>query len=101
VEAERAVAVRPQGRILHRFRARDLHMVLGPAPDGRPVRFVVRLDGKPVGADHGSDTNALGEGVVDRQKLYQLVRQRSPGQDHVFEIEFLDEGAEAYAFTFG
>jgi cytochrome c biogenesis protein CcdA/thiol-disulfide isomerase/thioredoxin len=101
VEAERAVAVRPQGRILHRFRARDLHMVLGPAPDGRPVRFVVRLDGKPVGADHGSDTNALGEGVVDRQKLYQLVRQRSPGQEHLFEIEFLDEGAEAYAFTFG
>lgn len=101
VEAERVVGVRSQARILHRFRARDLHMVLGPAPDGRPVRFRVLLDGKPAGVDHGSDTNARGEGVVDRQKLYQLIRQRSPGHEHLFEIEFLDEGAEAYAFTFG
>ncbi|HYE39549.1 MAG TPA: redoxin family protein, partial [Ramlibacter sp.] len=101
VEGERAVLTGPQGRIVHRFHARDLHMVLGPAPDGKPVRFRVLLDGRPAGADHGTDTDANGHGVVDRQKLYQLVRQRTPGEPRLFEIEFLDPGAEAYAFTFG
>lgn len=101
VEAERIVLARPQGRIAHRFHARDLHMVLGPGPDGKPVRFRVLIDGQPAGADHGTDADAKGEGVIDRQKLYQLVRQRSPGAARLFEIEFLDEGAEAYAFTFG
>lgn len=101
VEAERAVLAQPRGRIVHRFRARDLHMVLGPGPDGRPVRFRVLLDGRPAGADHGTDTNAQGEGIVDRQKLYQLVRQRTPGPERLFEIEFLDPHVEAYAFTFG
>jgi hypothetical protein len=33
--------------------------------------------------------------------LYQLVRQPGPVADHVFEIRFLDAGAQAYAFTFG
>lgn len=101
VEGERTVLVRPQGRIAQRFRARDLHMVLGPAPQGRPVRFRVLLDGKPPGLHHGTDTDAQGEGVIDRQKLYQLLRLRDAGRAHLFEIEFLDEGAEAYAFTFG
>jgi Thioredoxin like C-terminal domain len=35
------------------------------------------------------------------QRLYQLVRQGKPGKDHTFEIDFLDPGAEAFAFTFG
>lgn len=101
VESERVVLAHPQGRIALRFHARDLHMVLGPGAEGRPVRFRVLVDGRPPGADHGTDTDANGEGVVDRQKLYQLVRQRNPGAAHLFEIEFLDQGAEAYAFTFG
>jgi hypothetical protein len=101
VESERGVAVRPQSRILHRFHARDLHMVLGPGTSGHPVRFRVLVDGRPPAADHGSDTNAQGEGLIDRQKLYQLVRQSGEVHERLFEIEFLDEGAEAYAFTFG
>ena len=101
IEGERAVVVAEGGRVVHRFQARDLHMVLGPASDGRPVRFRVLVDGKPPHADHGSDTNAQGEGVIDRQKLYQLVRQGTSTRERLFEIEFLDPGAEAYAFTFG
>lgn len=101
VESERGVAVRPQSRILHRFHARDLHMVLGPGTSGQPVRFRVLIDGRPPAEDHGSDTNPQGEGVIDRQKLYQLVRQRGDVHERLFEIEFLDPGAEAYAFTFG
>jgi hypothetical protein len=61
----------------------------------------VTIDGEPPGADHGSDTDDGGKGVVNEQRLYQLVRQGKPGKDRTFEIEFLDPGAEAFAFTFG
>jgi hypothetical protein len=33
--------------------------------------------------------------------MYQLIRQPQPITDHLFEIEFLDPGAEAFSFTFG
>jgi cytochrome c biogenesis protein CcdA/thiol-disulfide isomerase/thioredoxin len=101
VGPERAVLARAGGRIAHRFQARDLHLVLGPGADGRPVRFRVRIDGQPPAADHGFDTDAAGEGVIDAQRLYQLVRQRAGAKARHFEIEFLDSGAQAYAFTFG
>jgi hypothetical protein len=39
--------------------------------------------------------------VIDAQKLYQLVRQAEGSRERLFEIEFLDAGAQAYAFTFG
>jgi len=101
VERERAVLAQPNGRIAYRFHARDLHLVLGPAADGKPVRFKVRIDGAPPLADHGTDTDAQGNGVIDGQRLYQLVRQTANEKDRLFEIEFLDAGAQAYAFTFG
>jgi cytochrome c biogenesis protein CcdA/thiol-disulfide isomerase/thioredoxin len=101
VESEKAVLDGSSGRIVFRFHARDLHLVLGPGPDGKPVRFKVSVDGAPPGADHGSDTDGDGNGVVNEQRLYQLVRQGKPGKDRTFEIEFLDTGAEAFAFTFG
>ena len=75
--------------------------MLGPAQDGKPVRFRVLVDGKPPGADHGFDTDAEGRGTVTEQRLYQLVRQSQGAEDRTFEIEFLDPGAEAFAFTFG
>src|SRR4051812_27110345 len=89
------------GRIAYRFRARDLHLVLGPAAEGAPVRFRVRIDGQPPGADHGSDVAADGTGMIDSHRLYQLVRQSQPQRERLFEIEFLDGGVNAYAFTFG
>ena len=100
--------VRPQlaasnatgGRIAYRFHARDLHLVMGPA-QGKPVRFRVRIDGKSPGASHGTDIDADGNGTLTGQRLYQLVRQPQPIVDRTFEIEFLDPGAEAFAFTFG
>jgi cytochrome c biogenesis protein CcdA/thiol-disulfide isomerase/thioredoxin len=101
LEPELAVATGANGRVIQRFQARDLHMVLGPAADGRPVRFRVTLDGRPPLADHGADINEQGEGVIEGHKLYQLVRQQTPDRDRVFQIEFLEPGVEAYAFTFG
>jgi hypothetical protein len=49
-------------------------LVLGPAPDGMPVKFEV---------------------------LIELVRLAGDVTDHTFEIRFLDPGATAYSFTFG
>jgi cytochrome c biogenesis protein CcdA/thiol-disulfide isomerase/thioredoxin len=89
------------GAIVYRFHARDLHLVLGPAADGKPVRFRVTLDGAAPGNDHGSDTDANGEGIVTEHRLYQLIRQSGTIADRTFRIEFLDPGAQAYAFTFG
>ena len=90
----------PGARIAIRFRGRDLHLVLGPA-GGRPVRFKVTLDGQAPGRDAGLDVDAGGNGVVKDQRLYQLIRHKGAIRERTFEIEFLDPGAEAYAFTFG
>jgi thiol-disulfide isomerase/thioredoxin len=92
---------KPHGRIAHRFHARDLHLVMGPAMAGSSVRFRVLIDGKPPGAAHGVDIDAQGNGTVTEQRMYQLIRQPKPIGDRTFEIEFLDPGVEAFAFTFG
>ena len=89
------------GRIVYRFHARDLHLVLGPGADGKPVHFKVSIDGAAPGDSHGSDIAADGSGMVTEQRLYQLVRQAGPVTDHTFTIEFMDPGVQAYAFTFG
>jgi len=101
VDGEHAVLNKPAGAIRYRFHARDLHLVLGPSADGRPVRFKILVDGKPPGTDHGMDVDDQGEGVIKEQRLYQLVRQNQGVADRHFEIQFLDPGAQAFAFTFG
>jgi len=89
------------GRIVYRFHARDVHLVLGPATAGKVIRFRVTIDGKAPGANHGVDINAQGNGKIVEHRLYQLIRQQGSIDDRTFEIEFLDPGAQAFAFTFG
>ncbi|MEA3087419.1 MAG: hypothetical protein QOC89_5116 [Paraburkholderia sp.] len=101
VGAEHATLAAASGRIVYRFHARDLHLVLGPGKDGKPVRYRVSVDGAAPGAAHGTDVAADGTGTVTEQRLYQLVRQTGDVADHTFSIEFLDPGVQAYAFTFG
>ena len=101
VGGEFATLNETSGNIAYRFHARDLHLVLGPSTHGQPVRFRVRIDGAPPGADHGFDVDAEGWGSVQEERLYQLVRQAGPVAERTFEIEFLDPGVRAYVFTFG
>ncbi|MDM9629019.1 cytochrome c biogenesis protein DipZ [Rhizobium sp. S152] len=101
VGAEQAKLNNKDGSVYYRFHARDLHLVLGPGEDGKPVRFQVTVDGKPPGTSHGGDTDADGNGTVTEQRLYQLVREAGAVGDHTFEIRFLDPGVQAFAFTFG
>ena len=101
VGAEHATLNQAGGGIVYKFSARDLHLVLGPSVDGKPVRFRVTIDGKISGESHGADTDAHGNGTVTQTRLYQLVRQARDVGEKTFEVRFLDPGVEAFAFTFG
>ena len=100
-EDQLATSLAADTGISFHFHARDLHLVLGPATDGKPVHFRVTLDGHAPGADHGVDTDADGYGVVTEDRLYQLIRQQGNIHDRTFRIEFLVPGVRAYSFTFG
>jgi hypothetical protein len=89
------------GRLVCRFHARDAHLVMGPPRQHGPVRFRVAIDGQHPGPARGTDVDDRGNGTAVEQRLYQLVRQPGPIVDRTLEIEFLDAGAEAFAFTFG
>jgi len=101
VGAESGVLQAVPGKIVFRFHSRDLHMVLGPMQNGKPVRFKVTLDGAVPGNDSGVDTAPDGAGEVREPRLYQLIRQKGQVEDRTFEIEFLDPGVQAFSFTFG
>jgi cytochrome c biogenesis protein CcdA/thiol-disulfide isomerase/thioredoxin len=100
-EGQMATLLSSAGSIVYRFHARDLHLVLGPTNDGKPVRFRVTLDGKAPGASHGMDIDAEGFGTVSENRLYQLIRQQGGVKDRTFRIDFLVPGVQAYSFTFG
>jgi len=101
VDRQIATSLAPSSAIVFRFHARDLHLVLGPSADGKPIRFHITIDGKAPGADHGVDTDAEGNGTVKEDRLYQLIRQQGAIHDRTFRIEFLTPGVQAYSFTFG
>ena len=81
VGAESAALEAAGGRIVFRFQGRDLHLVLAPGKDGRPIRFKVSVDGAAPGDAHGVDTSTDGSGEVREPRLYQLVRQRGRIED--------------------
>ena len=91
----------PNGRIVCRFHARDLHLVMGSPQQGNSVRFRVSLDGQPPGPAHGVDVDEGGHGTAGERRLYQLIRQPKAIVDRRFAIEFLDAGVETFAVTFG
>jgi len=92
---------RAGGKIVYRFHARDVHLVMGRATAHAPVRFRVRLDGEAPGDAHGLDLDTGGTGQVAEPRLYQLIRQQQPIIDRQLEIEFLDPGVDAFVVTFG
>ena len=101
VGAESAVLQAAPGKIVFRFHGRDLHLVLAPTKDGKPVRFKVTLDGVAPGDNSGADSAPDGTGEVREPRLYQLIRQKGQIRDRTFEIEFIDPGVQALDFTFG
>jgi thiol-disulfide isomerase/thioredoxin len=88
------------GRIVFRFHARDVHLVLRSRA-GTAVAFRVAVDGEAPGDAHGLDVDEEGNGTLVQPRLYQLVREPGEIKDRTFEITFFDAGVEAYVFTFG
>lgn len=101
VGRQSAVSARASARMLCRFHARDLHLVMGTSPATTPVRYRVTLDGRQPGEARGADVNEGGDGTVVEPRLYQLIRQSTAVFDRTMEIEFLDAGVELFALTFG
>jgi Thioredoxin like C-terminal domain len=61
----------------------------------------VLLDGEGPTDAHGVDAHADGNGQLDEDRMYQLVRQPGAVAERTFEITFHEGGVEAYVFTFG
>jgi thiol-disulfide isomerase/thioredoxin len=98
---EAATLNKSGGKIIYRFHARDVNLILGPVKPGVTVNFKVLIDGHAPGAAHGVDVDEQGNGKVAEQGMYQLIRQPGPIINREFTIEFLDPGVEAFDFTFG
>jgi thiol-disulfide isomerase/thioredoxin len=96
-----AVLEEANGKVVYRFHARDLNLVMAPSTPGTPVRFRVLIDGHPPGAASGTDIDEQGYGTVGEARMYQLIRQSEKITDREFEIEFLTSGVSVYDFTFG
>jgi hypothetical protein len=101
VERRASVLHGDAGRLVVRFHARDVHLVMAPRTRGVPVPFRVLLDGEPPGDAHGLDVDALGNGSLVEPRLHQLVRQAGVVDDRTVEIAFGAPGAEVYVVTFG
>ena len=101
IERERVTLNAAGGRIFFRFQARDVHLVLRRAGQSEPVPFRVLLDGEAPGAAHGVDADADGNGHLEEDRLYQLVREPGPVEERTFAIAFHEPGVEGYVFTFG
>jgi thiol-disulfide isomerase/thioredoxin len=101
IGAEAASLNRAGGKVVYRFHARDVNLIMGPTKKGSAVRFRVRIDGAPPGAAHGLDVDEQGNGITQEPRMYQLLRQQGPITDRTFEIEFLDSSVDVFDFTFG
>ena len=86
------------GAIRIAFTASKVNLVAG---SDAPVRAKVLVDGVPVTSTNaGSDVK---DGIVtfSEHDLYNLVDLHGDYGSHVLEIQFLDAGVAAFAFTFG
>lgn len=76
-------------KLVFRFMAKDVYLVMRPVKQGVSGKVKVYLDGK--------EEKTV---VVTTDQLYQLIHLPQAGE-HTLRLEFLDGNVEAYAFTFG
>ncbi|MDX2072863.1 MAG: thioredoxin family protein [Alphaproteobacteria bacterium] len=95
---DRIVAQEAGATLRMHFSAGKVFLVLGAA-DGKPVKAMLTLDGKPITSDAGRDA-PHGVLTVDQHALYEIVNLNQPGE-RLLEIKSEAPGLEAYAFTFG
>jgi thiol-disulfide isomerase/thioredoxin len=98
-EGDRIVLTEGTGKILFRFNAVKVNLVLAPTAGG--VQAVVKIDGQTVTQDKAGADVKNGTVMITEPRMYELINLGGKGEEHVIEIEFLNPGAAAYAFTFG
>ncbi len=78
------------------FQAKDVYLVMRSVEGGR---VKVSVDGKVVTEEAGDDVK---DGVVNvmTDRLYKLVKYPK-NTNGILHLDFLDDGIEVYAFTFG
>lgn len=89
INPEEAVLESNTGALRISFNASKVNLVAG-APEGKEVKAKIVLDGKEIG-----------EVVFTEHDLYNLVDLEGEYGSHILEIQFLDDGISAFAFTFG
>ncbi len=94
---ESATPVESGAKIIFRYQAKDVFMVMGSAA-GAKVK--IRIDGQPVGSIAGADVSADGTLTINDEKLYHLIHD-SKTTEHTLELEFIEGAAEVFTFTFG
>jgi cytochrome c biogenesis protein CcdA/thiol-disulfide isomerase/thioredoxin len=85
-----------KGSKLHlNFAAKEVFLVMRPT--GQPAKMKVLVDGKP---QYFGEDNKNGVVTITSDSLYKLIKLETPGR-HILQIEFEDNNAQLYAFTFG
>lgn len=78
------------------FESKEVFLVMQPAGDN-PARVKVLIDGK---TESFGEDNKDGIVIVDSARLYKLIKLSTPGK-HELRLEFEDDNAQLFAFTFG
>jgi len=77
------------------FDAKEVFLVMGPSNSSAKVKVTVD-DGEQFSGEDVVDSIV----TIDSDKLYKLVNLPLPGR-HTLKLEFLDDNAQLFAFTFG
>lgn len=98
IQPESAKNLETGSKIIFHFAAKNVFMVAGA---NRNVPLKITLDGQDISRDiAGDDVTADGIVNVNSERLYKLI-QSDEVIERTLEIEVLDEGLEAFTFTFG
>lgn len=83
--------------LTYNFSAKEVYLVMRPRIEGTSAKVKVYVDGalKFFGKDSISGTV-----TIDDDRLYNIISLPAPGR-HLLKLQFLDDNAEIYAFTFG
>lgn len=82
----------------YHFDATHVYLVMRPRSEGQTARVKILLDGNVYSEENTDVSN--GTVQIDTDRLYTLINLQSQ-ESHIIEIQFLDDNADVFAFTFG
>ncbi len=97
MDAERARNTSREAKIVFRYRASDVYMVMRA---DFPTRLKVYRDGRQVEKEAGEDVRN-GEMTVKEDRLYKIIHDEGGFGEHTLELIIEEPGLEAFTFTFG